>query len=173
MAAIISKSEVISLAFEGGFSDTDLLQQSVLNIAEFKYIRDALGENLYKYIIDNQGSYSDFITNYWKPCAAYWVKYLSVDSIWMQLTNRGIGTMITENANSVTSSDKTNFATKQNEIAELYTEKMVDYVKDQKYIQNNSDYDLYGDQTNVLPENKMPGGWNLKTKVKRTKIEDQ
>nr|AKH47530.1 hypothetical protein [uncultured marine virus] len=157
--ALITATEVISLAFDSGFDKADKITDLTIESTEWEYIREALTENLYNDVVLNTGSeYDNFITTYLKPCLAYYVKYNSMDNIWMQATNRGINTPNAENATTVTSTDKVNYKTSVLNTANVLCNKMIDYVQDQKINEDNELFEDYGSTVDVIEEKKIIAG---------------
>lgn len=70
---LISASDVISLAYLTGI-DRSLVKDEVIITAELKYIKPALTAALYADIIVNPASYATLISDYIKPCLAFFVK---------------------------------------------------------------------------------------------------
>jgi hypothetical protein len=70
---MISASEVITLAYLTEI-DRSLIKDEVIHTAELKYIKPVLTSTLYADVVSNPGAYSTLISDYIKPCLAFFVK---------------------------------------------------------------------------------------------------
>ncbi|MCX6280183.1 MAG: hypothetical protein NT004_19135 [Bacteroidetes bacterium] len=71
--SLISASDVISLAYLTEI-DRTLVKDEVIQTAELKYIKPVLTSTLYADVVTNSGNYSILISEYIKPCLAFFVK---------------------------------------------------------------------------------------------------
>ena len=169
----MTPTEVISEAYKRSIS-TNLISTTDIEATEFKYIRPALTENLYNYIVANSGSYSTLLTTYLKPCLAYFVKFETFDEIDVEISDRGVNKLINDDTNKISDKQRHDIKSSILDRANLLLEKMIDYVKAQ-YVDNNTLYTLYNDFSDVQTETKIVGGiliqgnnlnyenqWNLK-----------
>jgi len=83
---LITASEVVNLAFASNI-DPLLIKQHNINHAEEKYIKTLLGAEFYIEVVENPGSYSILISDYIKPCLAYFVKYVSFNQLLLETAN--------------------------------------------------------------------------------------
>ena len=72
--SLISSPEVIALAYVTEIDPT-MIKTEVIQTAELKYIKPILTTALYDDLIANPANYATLITNYIKPCLAFFVKY--------------------------------------------------------------------------------------------------
>jgi hypothetical protein len=154
--ALITISEVITAAYT---RKVDVLQFKAVDIeaAEFRYIRDALGENLYNEVVADTTTYSTFISTYIKPCLAYFVKYSTFEQFFSEISDRGVNHLTGQNFQTVSNAARTDAKTEVLSKANILLEKMIDYVQNEKS-KNNSLFVKYGQNVNVIKEKKIIGG---------------
>jgi len=154
--ALMTIAEVITAAYT---RKVDALQFKAVDIetAEFKYIREALGENLYNEVVADTSTYATFISTYIKPCLAYFVKFTTFEQFYTEVSDRGINHLTGQNVQTVSNAARTDAKTEVLNKAQILQEKMIDYVQQQKY-ENNTLYQKYGQTVNVITEKKIIGG---------------
>ena len=155
--ALMTIAEVKTAAY-ARLVDSVQFKDSDIEIAEFKYIRPALTENLYNAVVSDTTTYAALIATYIKPCLAYWVKYITFESFYSEISDRGINHLTGQNTSTVSNSARTDLKTEVREKALALQEKMMDYVR-QKYYEGHTSYQLYKDFTNVYPEKQFIGGF--------------
>ena len=72
--SLITQSEVITLAYVTEI-DPSMIKAEVIRSAELKYIKPVLTSALYDDVVADSGSYTTLLSNYIKPCLAFFVKY--------------------------------------------------------------------------------------------------
>lgn len=154
--ALITIAEVKTLAFTR-IVDSIQFKDSDIEMAEFKHIRPVLTENLYNAVVADTVKYAALVA-YVKPCLAYFVKYLTFESFYSEISDRGINHLTGQNINTVSNAARTDLKNEVLEKAKILQEKMLDYVN-QQYFTGNADYALFGNQTNVFPEKQFVGGF--------------
>lgn len=98
MKTLVSASEVISATMTNSNTDTSLIKEEVIKIAELAHIREPLGADFYDYLkteynettpcwedvigtctlectIDSESSYKVLVDNYLKPALCWFVKF--------------------------------------------------------------------------------------------------
>jgi len=150
-------TEVKSAAYTRLVDDIQF-KDSDIEIAEFKYIRPILTENLYNYVVANNGSYTTLIDTYIKPCLAYYVKYITLEGFFTELSDRGINHLQGQNQQTVSSQARSDYKAETLLKARTLEEKLTDYIQG-LYYAGNTDYTLYGDSSDVYTEDQFVGGF--------------
>ena len=83
---LITASEVVQLAFASNI-DPLLIKGQNISQAEDKYIKSLLGADFYNEVVANPGSYSTLISDYIKPCLAYYVKFATFNQLLLETAN--------------------------------------------------------------------------------------
>jgi len=162
--AFMTPTEVITEAFKRPIS-TDLVTTQDIEIAQWKYIRPALTENLYEAVVTNTGSvYDTLIDTYIKPTLAYYTKHIIYDEIDTEISDRGVSKLLNDDTNKLSQSQKLDVKETILNKANILLDKMMDYVV-QEWSDNNTIYDLYNDFTDVIEEDKIIGGILIKGKT--------
>lgn len=171
--SLITQAEVITAAFTRSIQTTQL-KANVLEAAEWEYIRPALTENLYAYVVQNVNTFDTIdaditesdgrvitgkklITDLLKPALAWFVKYMALDDIITEISERGSFQLSSENATPISNTQRQDLKVATLKIATQKLENMVDYIKKQ-YDNNVTKYDLYKDFTDVRTEDQLIGG---------------
>ena len=85
---LISQSEIIIVAFSKREDiNIDNIRHSSIVIAQERYIAPRLGHDLYEKICNKE--FADFNFDYIKPALAYYVKYMLIDDLLIQIDDRG------------------------------------------------------------------------------------
>jgi hypothetical protein len=150
---MITAAEVQDLAFDRKI-ETAKITDSIIEAANFSYIRPILTENFYDYVVANVADYQALVDDYIKPCLAYYIKYLIMPDIVTEVSERGA--FILESENATPSTNIKQLMTNTLSIANVLAEKLTDYVKKQHEV--NADYELYGDLSDIDEEDS---NWRL------------
>lgn len=154
--SIVSISQVISTAFNRSV-DTKQIKQADVDIAEFDFLRPILTENFYEEVLSAPASYSSLITNYIIPAVAYYVKYVVFNDFFIEVSDRGVNHLTSDNATPVSNQARTDAKADAMYKANVLGEKLRDYLEKRKLAQDAL-YLKYRDFTNVVSEPKMIGG---------------
>jgi hypothetical protein len=169
--ALMTIADVITAAYTRNIA-TSQLKTTDIDIAEFQYIRPALTENLYNAVVADTATYATLINTYIKPCLAYFVKYITIENIFVEVSDRGLNHLNSDNATTVGSQQRTDYKTEVLNKANILLEKLVDYVTNQ-YHAANTLYSLYNNNQNVYEEDKLIGGFLiLNNKCNENNIND-
>lgn len=157
--ALITAAEVITAAFNRSIG-TELILDSVIEAAEWKYIRPALTENLYDEVVaDPAGAnYTTLVDDYLQPCLAQFVKYMAYDEIIIKVTDLGAFQANEQNSNAISNATKNDGKDSVLEIANSLANKMVDYINQQVLDDVTAFSDHYKDLTDVVTEDEIIGG---------------
>ena len=173
MANLITATQVISEAFNASVQ-TGQIKDRVIEAAEFEYIRPALTENFYQYVVQNTATVDvidaditesdgrvvtglQLITDLIIPAEAFYVKYMALNDILFEVSERGGFELLANNTVRMSNQARQDYAESTLKTATQLLEKMVDYIKKQKN-NNTAKYDLYRDFTGVSPEKQIIGG---------------
>jgi len=184
---MITAAQVISLAFNREIDDVQL-KDSQITAAEFDFIRPALTENLYEYVVQNISTFdtidSDItasdsrvitgkklMTDLLRPALAYFVKYLSAEDVLNDISNRGGFNQQAQDASVMSNDSKQNWKETALKTANILLNQMIDYIKKQ-HDNNVSKYDLYNNFTSIKPESEIIGGILINETI-ITKKEDE
>lgn len=157
MANLMLVSEVITAAFTRKV-DTAQIKESDVAMAEFKYIRAILTENLYNEVVANTSPYTTLITDYIKPCLAYYTKFLVFNDFFAEVSDRGINQLLSTNAQPVSSQTRTDIREDVLNKANILATKLEDYIQT-RYYAGDTLYTKYGQTTNVYNEQRFIGGF--------------
>ena len=128
VTALITAQEVIDISFIGEENiKTNRIKDSVILSAQEKYLRDKFPGLYDKFL---EGEYSDFVKEYIKSPLAYFVRYLILPNIGIQMSNMGIN--IPHNDFSKGASDRQRDTLRQSAlmIAEPLIENAIRYINE-------------------------------------------
>ena len=146
MANIITATDVVNIAFNRKLS-ADKINDSLIASAQYKYIRPILTEDLWElYVADPTSEAYTALKPFVDQAAAWWVKYLALPDLLVELTDRGIKILEGLNAESVSDQRFINYREHVREIAEDKVKQLTEHLY-------NSDYTGYIPSEN--PENNI------------------
>jgi hypothetical protein len=136
MADIVTKTEVVTLAFGRAVSETRIEDGLIAAISE-KYLIPVLGEDFYDDVIANAINYTALLV-YLKPIVSYFVKFHLLPEIFVEISNTGLNKV--PGNNRVAGSTDDLGASRQNtlDIANMYMARLRKYLDD-----NSTTYLLY------------------------------
>lgn len=178
---LITAAQTITLAFNAGVTSTQI-KDSVIQAAEFQYIRPALTENFYEYVLQNTTAVDlvdadittsdgrtitgkQLLTDLLRPALAYFVKYLALPDILNEVSERGGFELTANNAQIMSSASKQNVQDQALKVGNALLETMVDYIKKQKD-NNVTKYVLYDNFTGIKAEKQIIGGFLIEDNTK-------
>jgi len=104
---LITQEEIVELAFNRSVTETRILDADI-NVAQWKYLRPALTNELYSDLINNPANYIDLL-NWVKPALAFYVKYIAIEDLFYELSDRGGFQLTAQEANGMTDTQRTDF----------------------------------------------------------------
>lgn len=169
MTKLITAAEVVNIAFNREIT-SDRITDSVILSAQYKYIRPILTEDLYEaFQADLSGSTYTTLKTFTDQALAWWVKYLALPELFVEVTDRGVNLLDGLNAASVSDQRFINYREHVREIAMDKVRQLTEHLYD-------SDYDGYRSSKNpdnniiiagniIFPQQKNPWGddddqWN-------------
>ena len=90
MNKLITASEVRTLAFIDQNINTSKIKDAYIEVAQEQYLRPLWGDDFYDEVLAayDTSPYTTLITQY-KPALAYYVKYIALPEIMVQITDKG------------------------------------------------------------------------------------
>lgn len=163
MANLMTIAQVKSEAFtrkvdDIQFKDTDIAA------AEFEYILPVLTENLYNTVVANPSTYTTLIDTYIKPCLAYYVKAMLVESFFTELSDRGMNHLQGQNTQTASTQARTDYKAEVLKKAQIFERRLKDYIN-QQYYEANADYALYGNTSDVIAEDGLTAGFLIENEI--------
>lgn len=101
---LITQTDLIAIAFNRDITVSRIMDSDI-NVAQWKYIRPALTDDLYTDLINNISDY-DGLMEYVKPALAYYVKYITFEELAFEFSDRGMFQLTSQDANSVTDTQR-------------------------------------------------------------------
>lgn len=132
--ALMTVAEVVDITLPTKNLDTALLDNS-LPLAELKYIKKALGKDLYDQLMAEKtaGQYTGLnqvlVETYIKPCLARYVVYEALPMIKVDVTSNGLQTLKTDFTIQASDADMGILRNKMLSDAELYLYEMMEYLR--------------------------------------------
>lgn len=130
MNRFITAEDVIGMAFSRKLN-VNKIPDSFIETAQYKYIRPILGEDLYEAVEADPTSatYATLMT-YIKPALAWWIKYLVLPEIYVEIADTGVKTITNQNAQNV--SDQRLIEIRENSriVAEDKIKQLTEYLED-------------------------------------------
>ncbi len=129
----ITKQEVIDLAFEKADLRTAYIKDASIEVAELKYIRPAVTEPLFNRLNQEDSSLSEdevALKSHLKKALAYFIGYLIIPGISVQITNKGA--QLPSSMHSNTATDKQRGELRENFLAmgNAYKDEAVKFIED-------------------------------------------
>jgi hypothetical protein len=146
---LITSSEIIQLILPNKNFDNALLNDSI-PLAELKYLRKAIGKELYNQLAVQQaaqqytGLNETLISAYLKPCLARYAVYEAMPLIKAEITSNGLQTPSIEYNQPVSDADFAMLRGKMLADAELMLREMLEYIKE-----NSGSFPAYTCDNNI------------------------
>lgn len=153
--ALVTKSEVIAGAFTRTIQESRI-PTDLLTVAQYKYIRPILGEDFYNAVVAAPSSYTALLV-YIKPVINWYVRYMVLPELRVELSDLGANTI---NINGATPLTDEGFAAIRDQtliVAESKVQELNDYLDD-----NASLYPLYYKSKNSSENCRLTGGIVMK-----------
>jgi hypothetical protein len=164
---IITKAEIIALAFSRKISETKILD-NIIQVCELKYIKPVLTEDLWDafYADPTNASYTILLA-YCKNALAWWVKHAILPEIFTEISDTGVHQINASNAQTVT--DQRFIEVRDNvvDIAQMHTDRITEYLND-----NYASFPLYNSGLNPDSKIEIAGGIVFRTDKSLDETED-
>jgi hypothetical protein len=162
MNKMITASEVVDIAFNRQINSSKINDSLILS-AQYKYLRPVLTEDLYEaFESDVDGSAYSALKVYTDQALAWWVKYLVLPELFVEVSDRGVKLLEGLNAESVNDQRFINYREHTREIAEDKTRQLTEHLYDSDYdgyiASRNPDNNIIIAGNIVFPQSKNPWG---------------
>lgn len=160
MIKMITEQEVVNIAVENAKNyKVGQVNEHYILTMQYDFIRSVLGVKLYNEIlsqIDNDSvsvANDILLTNYIKPCIAFFVKEKLILEGVLFMTNLGVQKRESENSNPITPQEIALKTKAAKEAAESFRKQLGDYL-----IENAANYPLFGFDDTDKGNKKTVGG---------------
>jgi len=157
---MVTAQEVVNIAVENAKNyKVSQVNESYILAIQYDFIRSVLGLKLYNEILSQieSDSVSDandvLLTNYIKPCIAFFVKEKLILEGVLFMTNLGTQKRESENSNAITPQEIALKTKAAKDAAESFRKQLGDYL-----IENSVDYPLFGLEDTDKGNRKTVGG---------------
>jgi hypothetical protein len=128
--ALISKAEIVSIAFPRAISQTKI-SDSIIAAAQFKYIKPLLGNDLYAAVVANPTDAKfTAILPMIKNALAWWVKHMALPEIFVEISDTGVHQINANNAQTVADQRFIEVRAQVADNAAIHCQILSDYLKD-------------------------------------------
>ncbi len=163
---LITATEVIDRAFTNSNTDTALLPDIKIEIAQEEYIRPVLAgdldadESLYQEIVDQEAggtltAANTTLLGYIKDCLAFYVLYVVYEDIIVNSTSLGAQVNFSDFSQPASDSQRSDAKTSILRNANTMRDKMIRFIEDDA---NINDYPLYKRGHNITNSTSIRGG---------------
>lgn len=126
--ALISKPEIVSIAFNRAISDTKF-SDSLIMAAELRYIKPILGKDLYDAIVlaPSDAQYITLLALI-KQSLAHWVKYMALPEIYVIISDTGAHKVNASNAQQIDDQRFIELRDQVSDIAKVHSYAITEYL---------------------------------------------
>jgi len=141
---LITAKQVIDLCFTNKSTDTALIKDSFIEIAQEKHIRAVLGDDMYEEIVEqkNDDSLTEanklLLETYLQPALAFYTKLEVIMDMNINTTSQGLMINETEFSRAANSGERADLKSTAQSHADTLRNKMLKFLED-----NIDDYDSY------------------------------
>jgi len=132
-SSLITKAEVISIAFVDQNLNQSKIKDTVLMVAHLEFVKPFLNNDFYDDLMANKtknAGYIFLISEYLKPALAYYCKYLLEPDISFDAGNKGLQTMSGDFSTSASKDQRTTFRERAKKNAQTIMEEAKRYIED-------------------------------------------
>jgi hypothetical protein len=160
----VTASEVISTAFTNQATDTALISDAILEIAELAHIKPELGLDMYEELKtqNNNGTLttanSDLLTHYLKPALCWFARFEVMNEIQYNTTSAGLVINTSDFSNPASVEQFNQMKSDTFRKAQVLLDDMIAYITHQDQV---NDYPLYGkDGDSSMPDTDIASKMN-------------
>ena len=160
----VTASEVISTAFTNQATDTALISDAILEIAELAHIKPELGLDMYEELkTQNHNSTlttanSDLLTHYLKPALCWFVRFEVMNEIQYNTTSAGLVVNVSDFSTPANVEQFNQMKSDTFRKAQVLLDDMIAYITHQDQVNN---YPLYGkDGDSSMPDTDIASKMN-------------
>lgn len=144
---MMSAEEVKTIAIARRNFDKFLIKDSIIEAAEKEYIKPLVGEKFYEELLSQYkaGNLSSdnqkLVNEYLKKALAYYIVYLCLPTMHMDVSSAGIMVNNTEFSQPVSSAQRSELAENIRSIAQTFADEAISFIEKEK--KENNKYPLY------------------------------
>ena len=160
----VTASEVISTAFTNQATDTALISDAILEIAELAHIKPELGLDMYEELkTQNHNGIlttanSDLLTHYLKPALCWFARFEVMNEIQYNTTSAGLVINTSDFSNPASVEQFNQMKSDTFRKAQVLLDDMIAYITHQDQV---NDYPLYGkDGDSSMPDTDIASKMN-------------
>jgi len=160
----VTASEVISTAFTNQATDTALISDAILEIAELAHIKPELGLDMYEELKtqNHNGTLttanSDLLTHYLKPALCWFARFEVMNEIQYNTTSAGLVINTSDFSNPASVEQFNQMKSDTFRKAQVLLDDMIAYITHQDQVNN---YPLYGkDGDSSMPDTDIASKMN-------------
>ena len=160
----VTASEVISTAFTNQATDTALISDAILEIAELAHIKPELGLDMYEELKtqNHNGTLttanSDLLTHYLKPALCWFARFEVMNEIQYNTTSAGLVINTSDFSNPASVEQFNQMKSDTFRKAQVLLDDMIAYITHQDQV---NDYPLYGkDGDSSMPDTDIASKMN-------------
>ena len=160
----VTASEVISTAFTNQATDTALISDAILEIAELAHIKPELGLDMYEELkTQNHNSTlttanSDLLTHYLKPALCWFVRFEVMNEIQYNTTSAGLVVNVSDFSTPANVEQFNQMKSDTFRKAQVLLDDMIAYIT---HDDQTNDYPLYGkDSDSSIPDTDIASKMN-------------
>lgn len=160
----VTASEVISTAFTNQATDTALISDAILEIAELAHIKPELGLDMYEELKtqNHNGTLttanSDLLTHYLKPALCWFVRFEVMNEIQYNTTSAGLVVNVSDFSTPANVEQFNQMKSDTFRKAQVLLDDMIAYITHQD---QTNDYPLYGkDSDSSIPDTDIASKMN-------------
>lgn len=173
MVLLINADEVVDISFVEGknFTRAKIKDTQILT-SQYNWIKPVLGKNFYNSLLseikdDSIGENNQMLLDdYIKPCLAYYVKFVVMPDLMLQLTNKGGQKAHSEFSTTISASERGEKREAAKRTADTLKQILVDYLND-----NHSDFPNY-QRSSKKGKKPVRGGILLGSRRKKRNYDD-
>ena len=153
---LVTASEVIAQAFTNQATDTSLISDSIIDIAELAHIKPILGLDMYEELkTQNHNSTlttanSDLLTHYLKPALCWYVRFEVMNEIQYNTTSAGVVINVSEFSSPANVEQFNQMKSDTFRKAQVMSDDMISYIIHEDQTNN---YPLYGKDGDYMTPN--------------------
>jgi len=164
--SLMTKAEIITRVFTRSVSESRI-PDDIVSSCETKYIKPVLGEDFYNAVVLAPGSYTTLLT-YIKPALAWWVRYMILPELRIELSDLGVTTIQIKEGAPVDNDLFAQIRDNTRIVAEEKEKLLNDYLGD-----NASSYPLYYPSADPLNQVRIAGGIIMNQMPEKTWPEEE
>lgn len=160
----VTASEVISTAFTNQATDTALISDAILEIAELAHIKPELGLDMYEELKtqNHNGTLttanSDLLTHYLKPALCWFVRFEVMNEIQYNTTSAGLVVNVSDFSTPANVEQFNQMKSDTFRKAQVLLDDMIAYITHEDQV---NDYPLYGkDGDSSMPDTDIASKMN-------------